>query len=78
MGVFDDLVAKARALGDRNGDGKLNEHDWDELTKDLDTGTKEKVTAFKDAMDTDDNGRYDLNDLQKGFGDLKDRFLGGK
>lgn len=72
---FDDFLKKAQSFADCNDDGKIDQKDWEEATKDLDEETKAKVAAAKDAIDSDDNGKIDLGDLQKGLNDLKDRLL---
>ena len=65
------FIKQAQKLADRNGDGKIDEKDWQEATKGLDADTKAKLEDAKKVLDVDQNGKYDLADLQKGLGKLE-------
>ena len=69
---LNDFIKQAQKLADRNGDGKIDEKDWQEATKNLDKDTLAKVEEAKKHLDLDKNGKYDLADLQKGLSSLDD------
>ena len=70
MGVFDDLFAKAKAIADKNGDGKIDSADLELLKADLDEGGKKKLSELQDFADKNGDGKIDLEDLKAAGGDI--------
>lgn len=74
MTLFDDM----KKLADKNNDGKITKDDWDTLKSEADDTTRERLEEFEKSLSADRDGDFDLDDVKKHFGNIKDRLFGGK
>lgn len=77
MGMFDDLLAKAKHVADRNGDGKIDAADLEGLKDSVGEEGKAKLSQAQQVADRNGDGKIDFEDLkmvlsgaQQGAGDL--------
>ncbi len=80
MGAFDDILAKAKAIADKNGDGKIDAADLEALKDSLGDEGKAKLGEAQKLADKNGDGKIDFEDLKvlgndagSALGDAKDK-----